>query len=133
MKKSRKRLRHFRLLPKRPPSSGFRRQFDRSVEMHVGASQQGNPPLDSLPQSEPPPITYYPGVAVFQEVHRCSPVDRLGQHGVVVGVLDVVLETFDLTFGRTDVTHSFSDKVDDRVAVDTIQMYGGGSASALLI
>jgi hypothetical protein len=51
----------------------------------------------------------------------------------VVGVLDVVLETFDLTFGRTDVTHSFSDKVDDRVAVDTIQMYGGGSASALLI
>jgi hypothetical protein len=50
----------------------------------------------------------------------------------VVGVLDVVLETFDLTFGRTDVTHSFSHKVDDRVAVDTIQMYSGGSASALL-
>ena len=30
-------------LPERPPSSGFRRQFDRSVGMHVGASQQGNP------------------------------------------------------------------------------------------
>ena len=101
--------------------------------MHVGASQQGNPSLSSLPQSEPPPITYYPRVAVFQEVHRCSPVDRLGQHGVVVGVLDVVLETFDLTFGRTDVPHSFSHKVDDGVAVDTIQMYGGGSASTLLI
>src|SRR6476660_28988 len=129
-KKSRKRLRHFRLLPARPPSSGFRRQFDRSVGMHVGASQQGNPSLDSPPQSEPPPITCYPGI--FQEVHRC-PVDRLGQHGVVVGVLDVLLETFDLTFGPTDVAHSFSDRVDDRVAVDTIQMYGGGSANALLV
>ena len=69
----------------------------------------------------------------FRKFTGAPPVDRLGQHGVVVGVLDVVLETFDLTFGRTDVPHSFSHKVDDGVAVDTIQMYGGGSASTLLI
>lgn len=53
-------------------------------------------------------------------MHRRTPRNGLGQQGSQVSCVDIFLEAFDLTFGRTAFAHGFRNHVEDRFMINPI-------------